>query len=218
MKKVIILIVLSVVCLLTSCSSYYDERDARIAELTKVEFDGEIMSTSLDGFRIQMTARMAKQVAEERGYAIDDRYSDVTFDDVTDIGDVDERYTIYLGRYIDIPTSTSAEQKVELGFRYGRVESVSHKYHLYPREHCEEQLKFFLAKFPLLAIGTERDTFRSYSYKVNKHATVSATFEDWQGHGWYSVSRYIRDGNYAQRRWNEDFYKRQEAIKRRYRY
>ncbi len=218
MKKVIILIVLSVVCLLTSCSSYDAERDARIAELTKVEFDGEIMSTSLDGFRIQMTARMAKQVAEERGYIIDGRYSDVTFDDVTDTGDVDERYIIYLHRYIDIPTSTSAEQSVQLGFRYGRIYSINHEYHRYPREHCEEQLKSFLAKFPLLAIINESDTFRSYSYKANELATVSATFKDWQTHdGWCSVSRSIWDSNYAQIRWNEDFYERLETINRRYR-
>ena len=161
-----------------------------------------------------MTARMAKQIAEERGYTVDGRYTDVTFDDVTYTGDVDESYTIYLRRdtdvtylYQGVEMMSLAEQSLRLGFRYGRVESVGHEYKFYPCEHCEEQLEFFLAKFPLLAIKNESDTFRSYNYKANKLATVSATLKDWQGNG-CSVSRNIWDGNYAQMRWNKDFFRR----------
>ena len=116
-------------------SSPIVELSERIKNLS---YDTTIMHTSLDGFRIQISPRMAQQIAKERGYSIDSFFSSVTFEDIIEAGFKERRVQeiISLKRY---DGDEDCYYEIMLNFDYGKVESVQlkHKFE-YQRQRAEE--------------------------------------------------------------------------------
>lgn len=207
MEKRIILTVLSIVCMLSSCTPITYELPNEL----KVSFDSTIPTVSVDGFRMQMSARMAKQVAEERGYRINSKYSDVTFDDIAE-GVSKESIlgtTIYLERDL--------LESVRLQFDYGRLENIHYDNIFDSRQQAEELLELYLTRYPQLTL-VEREAeedYRSYSYEPNRRASIKALIRIFGEKNW-RVYIFVHDLNYSQSIRNQELYEKIEAIRRMY--
>lgn len=165
--------------------------------LPEVSFDSKFAMISLDGFRIQMSARMAKQIAEEQVYKIDSSISDITFDDVIN-GELRESSVgpdIYLKR---------DNETVELSFDYGRLYSVTHKHMFYQRQQAEELLESYLKRYPELTLSNETENFHSYMYKSNKFAYIVVSIQMFGENG-RRVSITVNDSNYSQSKRNQEY-------------
>jgi len=203
MKKRIVLTVFSIVCMLTSCKPM-------TYEFPEVSFDSTIPTVSVDGFRMQMSARMAKQVAEERGYKINSKYSQFTFDDIAEgvPGESIVGPNIYLERGL--------LESVMLQFDYGRIESIYYNNIFDSRQQAEELLELYLARYPQLTLEKETDEgYRSYSYEPNRFASIKALIRMIGEKNW-RVDISVHDRNYSQSRRNQELYEKIEAIRRRY--
>ena len=203
MNKRIILVALSIACISSSCTTINSTGYVP----PKVSFNTKLAMISLEGFRIQMSARMAKQVAEERGYKIDSSISDITFDDVIN----SERREINIGPDIYLKRDN---ETVELSFAYGRLYSVSHNI-FYQRQQAEELLESYFKRYPELTLSNETERFKSYKYEPNKLACIVVSTEI-LGENARCVSITVYDGNYAQSKRNQEYYEEIEAIRRRY--
>lgn len=212
MKKRIILTVLSIFCMLTSCTPMTYET----YELPEVSYDPTIASASVAGFQVGMSSRMAKRVAKQQGYSLS-IHSNITFDDIAE-GRLEGANYIFLDEDYKWPYKRDCEQgdeSVSLHFGYGRVESIHYECILCPRQEAEELLELYLARYSQLTPEEEKEDFRSYSYKPNRFASLEASIKmidekDWRVH----IS--VRDRNYSQARRNQELYEEIEAIRRRY--
>ena len=204
MNKRIILVALSIACISSSCTTINSTGYVP----PKVSFNTKIAMISLEGFRIQMSARMAKQVAEERGYKIDSSMSDVTFGDVIngERREINIRPDIYLER---------DNETVELSFDYGRLDSVSHKHIFYKDQQAKELLESYFNRYPELTLSSETERFKSYKYGPNKFAGI-VVYTEILGENARRVGITVYDHNYAQSKRNREYYEEIEAIRRRY--
>ena len=186
-KRLIIVLGLLIVsgCLTQSSDAFKD-----------LKYDWDIASTSLDGFRIQMSPRMAKKIASEKGYEIDTQFSDVTFDDIIEAG-LKEHNSIYLSRSGE---GKSVLNKIELvlSFEYGKTYHINLKHvfadHEDYQQRAEDLLEFYLKKYPQLVLSKEDENFRAYTYKPNSLAYLSVTVDT---RGPSRVSITVRDMNYS---------------------
>ncbi len=195
---------LSIACISSSCTTM----NSTTYVPPKVSFDSTIAMASLDGFRIQMSTRMAKQVAKERGYNINSRYSYVTFDDIIEAGPIKSIF----GPSIQLERDNKT---IELGFEYGKVKSVTHKHMFYQRQQAEELLASYLKRYPQLELSKEDSNLQVYKYNPNKRAWLYASIQMF-GENVHQVSVSIYDGNYAQSKSNLELYEKLDAIRRGY--
>lgn len=204
MNKRIILVALSIACISSSCTTINSTGYVP----PKVSFNTKLRMISLEGFRIEMSARMAKQVAEERGYKIDSYMSDITFDDVINGEQREIKFSpdIYLKRNYET---------IELTFDYGRLYSVTHRQLCYQRQQAEKLLESYFNRYPELTLSNETERFKSYKYEPNKLACIIVSTETLSENG-YRVSITVYDKNYAQSKRNQEYYEEMEAIRRRY--
>lgn len=207
MKK--ILLILPFIFIVSSC---YDEINY---DLPEASFDPVTCYASLAGFRMRMSARIAKQVAQERGYKINTKYSDLTFDDIAERGTVDEGLglTIYIER--DSEHGILSSEQVVLDFNYGIIEGITHENLFYPNEMAKEIFESYLKKFPQLTIKNEREGFRSYNYEPNKLAYVYTSIDSSHDNNCH-VKITIKDRNYSQSKSNQKLLEDIAAIRSRY--
>ena len=206
MKERIILLALSIACISSSCST----TNSTGYEPPKVSFNTKLRMVSLEGFRIEMSARMAKQVAEERGYKIDSYMSDITFDDVINGEQRVIKFSpdIYLKR--DYET-------IELYFDYGRLYSITHKRMFDQRQRAEKLLEFYFNMYPELTLSNETEKVKIYKYEPNKLASIVVSTEIFDENT-RRVSIIVYDRNYAQNKRNQEYYEERKAIRQRYLY
>jgi len=203
MKKRIILVTLSMACISSSCTTTTGYVPP------EVSFDTKLRMISLEGFRIEMSASLAKQVAEERGYKIDSSISDITFDDIVD-GERGEigGSNIYLER---------DHETIKLSFDYGRLFHVTHIqfFSQHQQEQVEKLLEWYFKRYPELTLSNETETFKAYEYKPNKLASIVVTVKILDENV-QRVSITVYDRNYAQCKRNQEYYEEIKAIRRRY--
>lgn len=206
MKKRIILTVLPIVCMLTSCTPM-------TYEFPKVSFDPTTASAFVAGFQVGMSARMAEHVAEERGYSLS-RHCSITFEDIAEgrLWDADSIVgpSIYLWRFLK-----RGHESVSLDFSYGRVESIHNEFLLHSRQQAEEILELHLAKNPKLTLSEEGVDFRRYKYEPNKLAYLEASIKMIKSDDW-RIHLFACDRNYSQAQRNYRLRRKIEAIRRRY--
>jgi len=209
LKKRVILAVLSIACILTSCTT------TSTYEPPEVSYDLTTASASVAGFQVGMSARMAKRVAKQQGYSLS-IHSDFTFDDIAE-GRLEGANYIFLDEDYMGDNKRDCEQgaeSVSLKFGYGRLESIHYECILCPRQEAEELLELYLTRYPQLTPlkGNEKEDFRSYSYKPNRFASLEVSIKmidekDWRVH----IS--VHDRNYSQARRNYELYQKIEAIR-----
>lgn len=217
MKKRIILTILSIVCILTSCTPM-------TYELPEVSFDPTTTSARVAGFQLGMSARMAKRVAKQQGYSLY-IHSDITFDDIAE-GRLEGADNIFLNEDYEWPYKRRCEQgteSVSLRFSYGRLESIHYKCTSCPRQEAEELLTLYLARYPQMTLERETEEenyrsyshYRSYSYEPNSSASIKALIRMInEKNGRVDISVY--DGNYSQSIRNQELQERIDAIRQRY--
>ena len=170
-----------------------------------IEYDYKILSTSLDGFRIQMLPRMAKRIANEKGYKIDSGNL-VTFDDIVEGGV--GLAAIYLTRSGEDDTlkDTMFDQiRVSLHFEYGKIYEIrlSHTFFGNHQQQAEEMLESYLEEYPRLVLEKENGLFRAYTYKPNQSAYISATIKTEK---YSKVTFGICDYNYTNHKESQKIY------------
>jgi hypothetical protein len=202
MKERIILLVLSIACILSSCTTTTGYVPP------KVSFDAKFWMISLDGFRIEMSASMAKQVAEERGYKIDSSISFITFDDV--INSKQREFKICPDIYLK-----KGDDGIELSFEYGKLYCITHKQLFSEHQQAEKLLEWYFSRYPELTLSNETEKYKAYKYKPNELASIIVSTEIF-GEYAHRVSISVYDRNYAQHKRNQEYYKEIEAIRRRY--
>lgn len=178
---------------------------------SELSYDSTIMHASLDGFRIQMSPRMAKQVAKERGYKVDSFFSSITFDDIIEAGYKERRLqeTIWLKRY---DGKKDCSYEIMLGFDYGKADRVELEHEFrFQKQRAEEMFDSYLKRFPQLTIEKETENFRVYRYKPNERATMTLIFDFSpifsNGDGISRVSISVSDINYTTNQIYQDVYR-----------
>jgi len=153
--------------------------DSHSPSFPKIRFDENIASVSFEGFRVGISPRVAKSIASERGYRVDHRFSDVTFDDLiqSPVGGRDYGKTIYLNGF---DKAEGVAVDLQLEFAYGKLIQVrlEHVYHGADRPRGEKKLNRYLAKYPFLKLSKEVESFRVYSYKPHDYAFLIASIEE----------------------------------------
>ncbi len=206
MNKRIILVALSIVCISSSCIT----TNSTAYERPKVSYDTTIALFSLEGFRVGMTARMAKQVAEERGYKIKSKFTNSNFDDIAENGTKDSLSRVMFLYRIDSPLDG-----IELTFEYGKISYISFTSSFHDQQKAEELLVAFLEKHPQLSLSKEEEDFRLYRYQPNEHAWISfSIYNIGESSGLITIA--VHDSNYIYHIHNQKFYKEMEAIRRGY--
>ena len=138
-----------------------------------IKYDVNIALASLDGFRIQMSPRMAQQIANEKGYKIDSQSSNVTFDDIVEASLKEEVY-LYLSRSgEELPDKI----RLTLVFERGKIYQIwlQHVFFKNHQQHAEQLLESYLKKYPQLVLSKEEGNLRIYTYRPNRFAELFAT-------------------------------------------
>jgi len=158
-----------------------------------LKYDVNISLASLDGFRIQMSARMAQQIANEKGYKIDSQSSNVTFDDVVEAG-LKEKNDLFLSRSGEVLLDTI---RLNLSFERRKIYSIDLR-HVFFRNHqqrAEELLDSYLKRYPQLVLSKEEGNLRVYTYKPNQFAKLSVGINT---HRYSEVIISVSDFNYLE--------------------
>lgn len=214
-KKRTILTVLSIVCVSSSCVTM----NPPTYELPKVSYDTTIAMVPIGGFRIQMSARMAKQIAKEQGYKTDRFRSRITFDDIINAGPIENNdifgSSISIVRSketLDLDKLSTTDDVINLGFNYGKVETIERVYIFFQRQQCEELLALYLKMYPRLELSKEGVSdrgreYRFYSYKPNERASVVVEIQMLSENGGiFRIS--VLDFNYSQDIRNQEYLER----------
>lgn len=170
LNYLVILSCISIFALISGCESAPDYRTTTMQEL---QYDAYIAMASIDGFRIQMTARVALQNAKEKGYVLDTRFSNFSLEDI--IEGVEQDALIFLER---VDQDTGIQHSVELNFDRGKISWASLDLIFYPflDDGNEKALKAFdnyLRKYPKLQLEKADANITVFTYAPNKRAYLS---------------------------------------------
>ena len=197
MEKRIILVALSIACISSSCTTM----NSTTYVPPKVSYDPTIASVSIDGFRVNTSARTAREVAKGEGYIVSAKLSNLTFEDI-----IDGRTTI-LGETLHLSKVKPLFRNLKLSFKNGMVSSISldQAYTNYTpkslphRQQAEEALEVCLKRYPLLSLSKDEGEFRLYRYQPNTRAWLSVWIKhDHPDEGISMVRINVLDHNYAQ--------------------
>ncbi len=181
-------------CLLfAACSSH----SSQSIETPIFTYDPDIALTTIDGFRIQMTPRMAQAVANERGYKIDVRYGAMTLEDLSEqvlIGK-SAKGTIYLVRF---DSTSGLSYEVSLDFDFGKITGAKLEHVFYGSERTKAATIFasYKEKHTKLGLLRKSDKVEVYQYSPNRNARVTLSHLNGE---YSSVSLSVHDINYALR-------------------
>jgi hypothetical protein len=158
-------------------------------------YDADIALSSIDGFRIQMTPRMAQTVAAEKGYTLDTRFGSLTFEDLVEQAMMGKKAkgTIYLSRF-DRQSGISYETSID--FEYGKVSGIKLDHVFYGAERAKARPLFedYKIRFPKLQLTKKTEKTEVFGFAPNQNAslTLSLLNDDYS-----AVSISVRDINYS---------------------
>ncbi len=180
---------------LIGCSSPTRPNASR-SVLPEPSYDTLIATTSLEGFRIQMTPRMAKLVAEQRGYHFVSDYSTTTFEDLIEAKAMREDASglIFLSRNPSGPSDLKHE--IFITFSNGRIEKIDLSHTFYTQQERDVARMLFeryKQEFKFLIPLTKRDDFESYTYSPNRYANMALLINERSPK---EVKLWIYDPNY----------------------
>ena len=174
-----------------SFDSLNSSRDSLLSNMqSRIEYDTNIMSVSLDGFRVQISASIASRIAKERGYYIDTRWSNITFDDLI-LSMPKGESRIYLKKKTE-----DGLNDLELKFEGKKVVGISletTKYTINKKEkEASEMLDSILEKYGFLKFDKSEENFILYSYKPNTWAYLYASAR-WESYPQIKISVFDRN-------------------------
>jgi hypothetical protein len=136
-------------CLLSSCDK------AKEPTIMPVQF----ITFSVEGFRVYITPRVAKLVAEENGWTLKSSTTRSTFEDIIE-GEVTKKdSTVWLKR--------GGNETILVGFNQGRLNSINYTNFFREKQPAEDFVKLYLERNPSLKKATS-DNSGTYNFEHSK--------------------------------------------------